>query len=49
MGLREEDGTRKQAGVIKFGGITLMVSGILFLAQYLFVLPVPTPRQRMRI
>ncbi|KGE19389.1 hypothetical protein [Paenibacillus wynnii] len=33
----------KKIGVIKFGGITLILSGILFFAQYLFVLPMPSP------
>jgi hypothetical protein len=30
-------------GVVKFGGITLILSGILFFAQYLFMLPMPSP------
>jgi hypothetical protein len=34
---------RRKIGVIKFGGITLIISGILFLAQYLFLLPMPSP------
>jgi hypothetical protein len=29
--------------VIKFGGITIIISGLLFLAQYLFLLPIPGP------
>lgn len=33
----------KKIGMIKFGGITLILSGILFWAQYLFVLPMPSP------
>ena len=27
--------------IIKFGGISLIISGVLFFAQYLFVLPIP--------
>lgn len=34
---------KSKIGVIKFGGITLIISGILFFAQYLFVLPMPRP------
>ncbi|WP_025693254.1 hypothetical protein [Paenibacillus zanthoxyli] len=33
----------RKIGVIKFGGITLILSGILFLAQYLFLLPMSSP------
>ena len=33
----------RQIGVIQFGGITLIISGILFFAQYLLVLPMPSP------
>ncbi|AHV98172.1 hypothetical protein [Paenibacillus sabinae] len=34
---------KQKTGVIKFGGITLIISGILFFAQYLFVLPIFSP------
>ncbi|MCL6605298.1 MAG: hypothetical protein K6T94_20750 [Paenibacillus sp.] len=34
---------KQKIGIIKFGGITLIISGILFFAQYLFVLPMPSP------
>lgn len=34
---------RQNIGIIKFGGITLIISGILFFVQYLFLLPLPTP------
>ena len=33
----------KPNSLITFGGITLILSGILFLAQYLFLLPMPSP------
>lgn len=33
----------KPISLIKFGGITLILSGILFLVQYLFLLPMPSP------
>lgn len=33
--------------LLKFGGITLIGSGLLFLAQYLFLRPVPAPRWRI--
>ncbi|RCX23336.1 hypothetical protein DFP94_101933 [Fontibacillus phaseoli] len=33
---------KPKIGAIKFGGITFILSGILFFAQYLFVLPIPT-------
>ncbi|KWX79039.1 hypothetical protein [Paenibacillus jilunlii] len=34
---------KQNTGVIRFGGIALILSGILFLAQYLFLLPMPSP------
>ncbi|MEC0167986.1 hypothetical protein [Paenibacillus graminis] len=34
---------KQNIGVIRFGGIALILSGILFLAQYLFLLPMPSP------
>lgn len=34
---------KQKISVIKFGGITLIISGVLFFAQYLFVLPMPNP------
>ena len=34
---------KQKIGVIKFGGITLIISGVLFFCQYLFVLPMPSP------
>ena len=34
---------KQKIGVIKFGGITLIISGFLFFAQYLFLLPMPSP------
>ncbi|KWX87868.1 hypothetical protein AMQ83_10430 [Paenibacillus riograndensis] len=34
---------KQNIGVIRFGGIALILSGILFLAQYLFLLPLPSP------
>ncbi|MBY9081807.1 hypothetical protein KIH86_20175 [Paenibacillus sp. HN-1] len=33
----------KSIGVVKFGGITLIISGVLFFTQYLFVLPAGAP------
>lgn len=33
----------KPIGVVKFGGITLIISGVLFFTQYLFVLPAGAP------
>lgn len=33
----------KPISVVKFGGITLIISGVLFFAQYLFVLPAGAP------
>lgn len=34
---------KPKISVIKFGGISLILSGILFFVQYLFVLPMPIP------
>lgn len=34
---------KSRFGVVRFGGITLILSGILFFAVYLLVLPVPDP------
>jgi hypothetical protein len=36
-------GMKSKMGVIQFGGIACILSGILFLAQQLFLLPVPHP------
>lgn len=33
--------------LIRFGGMAFIGSGLLFLAQYLFLRPVPAPRWRM--
>ncbi|MNC07134.1 hypothetical protein D3C76_149870 [compost metagenome] len=34
---------KQNIGVIRFGGVSLIISGILFFAQYLFLLPMPSP------
>ncbi|MEK3702445.1 MULTISPECIES: hypothetical protein [unclassified Paenibacillus] len=34
---------RPTVNLIKFGGITFILSGILFFAQYLFMMPMPAP------
>ena len=34
---------KQKFGIIKFGGITFIISGILFFVQYLFLLPMPSP------
>ena len=34
---------KQKIGIVKFGGITLVISGILFLAQSLFLLPLSSP------
>ncbi|WP_379163130.1 hypothetical protein [Paenibacillus sp. sgz5001063] len=34
---------KSKMSVIKFGGISLILAGVLFFAQYLFVLPMPGP------
>lgn len=34
---------KPKLSVIKFGGISLILAGVLFFAQYLFVLPMPGP------
>ncbi|WNS41475.1 hypothetical protein [Paenibacillus sp. MMS20-IR301] len=34
---------KSKASVIKFGGISLILAGILFFVQYLFMLPLPSP------
>ena len=34
---------KPKRNVIRFGGISLIISGILFFVQYLFFLPVPAP------
>lgn len=33
----------QKTGIIKVGGISLIISGVLFFVQYLFLLPLPTP------
>ncbi len=33
-----------KTGIIKVGGILLIISGVLFFVQYLFLVPLPTPR-----
>jgi hypothetical protein len=34
---------KKRLNIIKFGGITFIIAGILFFVQYLFFLPLPSP------
>ncbi|WP_027630490.1 hypothetical protein [Ruminiclostridium cellobioparum] len=34
---------KQNNGIIKVGGISLIISGILFFVQYLFILPLPAP------
>ncbi len=34
---------KQKPGIIKAGGISLIISGILFFVQYLFLLPLPAP------
>ena len=34
---------RQKIDTVGFGAIALIISGILFFAQYLFVLPMPNP------
>lgn len=34
---------KQKIHTVRFGAITLIISGILFFAQYLFVLPMPSP------
>ncbi|MDF2986163.1 MAG: hypothetical protein K0R50_1673 [Eubacterium sp.] len=41
--MKGENLIKPKIGIIKFGGITFIISGVLFLAQYLFFLPLPAP------
>lgn len=34
---------KPSGNLIKFGGITFILPGVLFFAQYLFMMPVPAP------
>ncbi|EMS72727.1 hypothetical protein [Ruminiclostridium cellobioparum] len=34
---------KQKPGIIKVGGISLIISGVLFFVQYLFLLPLPAP------